>query len=519
MPQMGYSMTQATRLAQKMSPQQYMASSLLQATIQDLRMEVRQRLETNPAIEDVKWRDDPLLSSVIGDPAGGKSAADHDVPLDFTPDGEAASRMLSSEDGRTDEFLGNMESASSDDPDERRLSAMRESRSKMDADREERRQHLFDSAVADETLETHLGRQIMISDFTAEERELAAIVVGNLDEDGYFIGSIPDIVMASHVDEQALISVQQRICNTFDPPGIAARNLRECLLAQMERFDDSPWEDEVRAVVERHLDDLVAGRFEKVRCALGLTEEEWERLMEQFALFNRKPALQRWDTPDGGAGRHVGPSTPIYIYPEIHAVKKGGRWRAVVTDGAIPKIVISSTYRNMADDESVPREARTTIRNYVRDAEMLEDLLDDRQEKMRRVAQAIIDAQPDFFEKGMAGLRPLSQSTIAERVKLDDSTVSRAVNGKYMTTPFGTVELRSLFASGIATESGVVTPGQAKARIRALIAAEDPSRPLSDDAIASKLKAEGFHLSRRTVAKYRDAEGIPGSSERRVRKK
>ena len=231
MPQMGYSMTQATRLAQKMSPQQYMASSLLQATIQDLRMEVRQRLETNPAIEDVKWRDDPLLSSVIGDPAGGKSAADHDVPLDFTPDGEAASRMLSSEDGRTDEFLGNMESASSDDPDERRLSAMRESRSKMDADREERRQHLFDSAVADETLETHLGRQIMISDFTAEERELAAIVVGNLDEDGYFIGSIPDIVMASHVDEQALISAQQRICNTFDPPGIAARNLRECLLA------------------------------------------------------------------------------------------------------------------------------------------------------------------------------------------------------------------------------------------------------------------------------------------------
>ena len=222
MPQMGYSMTQATRLAQKMSPQQYMASSLLQATIQDLRMEIRQRLETNPAIEDVKWRDDPLLSSVIGDPAGGKSAADHDVPLDFTPDGEAASRMLSSEDGRTDEFLGNMESASSDDPDERRLSAMRESRSKMDADREERRQHLFDSAVADETLETHLGRQIMISDFTAEERELAAIVVGNLDEDGYFIGSIPDIVMASGESEAKIRAVLAKISDEGGAAGLNA---------------------------------------------------------------------------------------------------------------------------------------------------------------------------------------------------------------------------------------------------------------------------------------------------------
>ena len=287
----------------------------------------------------------------------------------------------------------------------------------------------------------------------------------------------------------------------------------------MDRFDDSPWEDEVRAVVERHLDDLLGPAGEEVRNALGLAVDEWKSLMSQFALFNRKPALQRWDAPDGGAGRRIGLEATQYIYPEIHAVKKGGRWRAVVTDGAIPRIVISRTYRDMAEDESVPRAARAAIRTYVRDAEMLEDLLDDRQDKMRRVAQAIIDAQPGFFEKGMAGLRPLSQSTIAERVNLDDSTVSRAVNGKYMTTPFGTIELRRLFSNGIATANGVVTPGQAKARIRALIEAEDPAQPLSDDAIAAKLKAEGFTLSRRTVAKYRDAEGIPGSSERRSGKK
>ena len=515
MPQMNYSMTQAQSLAQKMSPQQYMASSLLQATVQELRTELRQRLETNPAIEDVKWRDEPVLSAVISDPAGGKSAADSDVPLDFTPDGAAAARILSSNDGRTAEYMGNMESAPADDVSERRLASVRENGSKVDADREERRQHLFDSLVAEETLDQHLLRQVFASDFSEEERTVAVIVLGNLDENGYFTGSIPDIVMTSHVDEQTLLSVQRRICNTFDPPGIAARDLRECLLAQMDRFDDSPWEDEVRAVVEHHLGDLVAGRFEKVRAALGLTEKEWKTLMGEFKRFSRRPAVQRWDTTGGDAGRHVGPDVPRYIYPEIHAVKKNGRWRAVITDGALPKIVISRTYRSMADDRSIPASARAEIRNHVREAETLEDLLDERQEKLRRVAQAIIDAQPGFFEKGMAGLRPLSQSTIAEHVKLDDSTVSRAVNGKYMTTPFGTVELRSLFANGIATESGVVTPAQAKARIRTLIAAEDSSHPLSDDAIAAKLKAEGFHLSRRTVAKYRDAEGIPGSAQRR----
>ncbi len=515
MPEMNYSMAQVPSLAQKMSPQQYMASSLLQATVQDLRAELRQKLEANPAIEDVRWRDEPVLSSVVGDPPGGKSAADSDVPLDFAPDGEAAARTLSSEDGRTAEYMGNMESAPADDADERRLASVRENGSKADAAREERRQYLFDSLVAEETLDQHLLRQVFASDFSKEERAAAVIVLGNLDDSGYFVGSIPDIVMTSHVDERTLLSVQRRICSTFDPPGIAARDLRECLLAQMDRFDDSPWEDEVRAVVEHHLDDLVAGRFEKVRAELGLSEEEWNALKGEFRLFSRRPALQHLDASGGGVGRHVGPDEPQYIYPEIHAVRKNGRWRAVVTDGAIPKIVISRTYRSMADDSSLPADARAAIRGYVRDAEMLEDLLDERQDKLRRVAQAIIDAQPGFFEKGKEGLGPLSQSEIAKRVGLDDSTVSRAVNGKYMTTPFGTVELRSLFASGIATESGVVTPAQAKARIRALVAAEDPSRPLSDDAIAAKLNDEGFRLSRRTVAKYRDAERIPSSSQRR----
>ena len=513
---MNYSMTQAARLEQKMSPQQYLAASLLQSTVQELRAEIRQRQERNPVIEDVKWGDEPVLSAVVGDPAGGKSAADHDVPLDFNPDGAAAARTFGADDGIVGELLGNMESAPTDAPDDRRLANLRAEKSQWDADREERRQYLFDSAVAAESLEEHLRRQVQLSDFTPDERRLAEVVIGNLDDNGYFNGPIPDIVQNYGVAEEDFLFVQRKICNTFDPPGIAARDLRECLLAQMDLFDDSPWEDEIRAIVERHLDDLLAGRFEKVRTALALTPEEWKKLLAEFTKFNRKPALSRWDAVDGGAGRRVDPDAPKYVYPEIHAVKRRGKWTAVVTDGSLPKIVLSTTYRRMAEDESIPREARATIRNYLRDAEMLEDLLDDRQEKLRRVAQAVIDAQPGFFEKGMDGLRPLSRSVIAERVNLDDSTVSRAVRGKYMTTPFGTVELASLFSSGVATASGEVTPARVKSRIRELIAAEDPAHRLSDDAISAKLNAEGVHISRRTVAKYREAEGIPGSSDRRL---
>ena len=170
----------------------------------------------------------------------------------------------------------------------------------------------------------------------------------------------------------------------------------------------------------------------------------------------------------------------------------------------------------MADDSSVPADARAAIRNYVRDAEMLEDLLDERQDKLRRVAQAIIDAQPGFFVKGFSALRPLTMRTVADKVGVHDTTVSRTVRDKYMTTPFGTVELRRFFTSGIATEGGgQVSNTAVQSRLKALVEAEDREHPLSDDRLAAMLQAEGVKIARRTVAKYRKELKIPGATERR----
>lgn len=488
-------MTAAQRQVQKTSPQQYQAATFLQSTVQELRSELRWQLDHNPAIEDVKWNEEPPMSAVIGEPAGGS-------------------------DEIRNAAMDRLESASSDDFDDRRMERIRADSSKWDADREERRQHLFDSAVAAESLEEYLRRQIAISDFTPDERLVAEAVIGNLDEAGYFTGALPDMTMSLSgelkrpVSEDEVLSVQKRICMTFDPPGIAARDLRECLLAQMDRFDDSPWEDEIRDVVDRHLGALLSGKGEDVRRELGLTSDEWSRLLAEFKRFDRKPALSH--RGGEGGGRLVDPDAPQYIYPEVHAVKDGGGWRAVVTDGALPKILISEEYRRMADDSEVPSEARAAIKGYVAKAEELEDMLDDRQERLRAVAQTIIDAQPGFFEKGLAGLGPLTMSAVAEKTGLDESLISRAVRGKYMTTPLGVVELRRFFVGGMSTaDGGSMTQAQIVERIKALIAAEDAAHPLSDDALAERLGAEGIPIKRRTVAKYREGAGIATSAKRK----
>ena len=483
---MGYSLAASQRQVQKMSPQQFQAASILQSTVQELRAELRRQQDMNPAIEDVKWNEEPILSSVVGGP----------------------------DDTMRDDMLGTLQSTSSDDHDDRRLERIRTEYSKWDADREERRQHLFDSAVAAETLEDHLQKQIALSDFTPHEREIAEAIIGNLDDSGYFTGSLPDMTMSLGASASDILSVQRKICATFDPPGIAARNLQECLLAQMDLFDDSPWEDEIREIVEKHLHELVEGHGENVRKTLKLTPEEWRRLLLEFKRFNRKPALAF--RGDAGVGRLIDPDAPQYIYPEVHAVKRNGSWRAVVTDGALPKIMISEEYRRMADDADASSEARSLAKGYIAKAEELEDMLDDRQERLRSVAQAIIDAQPGFFEKGLAGLAPLTMSAVAEKTKLDESLVSRAVKGKYMTTPFGLMELRRFFVAGMATANGgAMTPTQIVERMKALIDAEDKAHPLSDDALAEALTAEGIPIRRRTVAKYREGAGIATSAKRK----
>ena len=485
----GYNLTQRLAQSQTLAPQMRQSLKMLQLTALDLAAELRQQMRENPVIEDVRDPRESQLSVAAPEEHAGKSAADGDMELDFTPDGAAAENILGAEDGHLDYFLGNMESASGDE------------------EAASRRQRLFDSQCSAETLQEHLLAQVPFADLDEQGRMLAEILISNIADSGMFNGSYPDIQMATGVTEQRLDAVRRRILK-FDPAGCGWRDPRECLLAQMDKLDDSPWEGEVRKLIAHHLPDVAAHREALLCEKLKLTPDELAQALAALRLLDPYP----------GHDKRFVPATdrPEYVHAEIHAVKKDDRWTAMVETRDLPDIRISPRYLKMLDDPNTSEEARAYVRERVRAAEALIEAVERRQDTIRNIAQEIIDAQPDFFEKGFSALRPLTMQTVADKVGVHGTTVSRTVHGKYMTTPFGTVELRRFFTSGLATEAGGQMSNVAvQDRLKALVDAEDKAHPLSDDRLAALLKAEGIEIARRTVAKYRKALKIPGTSERK----
>lgn len=494
MPTAGYSMSQGMvqTQTQTLAPQMRESLKMLQMTSLALAPELRQQMLTNPVIEDVRNPTEPLISSITPDSRTGKSAADSDMELDFTPEGAAAENILGSEDGHLDYFLGNMESASGDE------------------EAASRRQRLFDTQRSTETLQDHLIAQIPFADLDEEDRQLAEIIISNINDTGMFAGSYPDIEMATGADAKKIDAVRRCVLK-FDPVGCGWKDPRECLLAQMDRLEDSPWEEEVRKIILNHLEDLYAHREALICEKLKLTPEELAQALAAFRTLDPFPGRDK---------RFVSASDrPEYVRPEVHAVKKNGRWIAQVDGRDLPEIRISPRFLSMLKDPNVDKESKAYVRERIRAAEALIEAVERRQDTIRAIAQEIVDAQQQFFEKGFSALRPLTMQAVADKVGVHGTTVSRTVRDKYMTTPFGTVELRRMFTSGLETEGGEqVSKTVVQERLKALVAAEDKAHPLSDDRLAELLKREGVEIARRTVAKYRDELDIPSTTKRKQRK-
>ncbi len=507
MPMTGFNLSQSMKLQQTLAPQMRQGLKMLQMTSLELRAELQHAMETNPVIEDVTSRVERQMSTELPEPRSYGEVTEK--PLNFSGGGEMAAVMgtEANDDGYRDYFLHNLQSDSGDE----------ESQS--------RRDHLFDSMVKSETLQQHLMGQIGLSDIPSEDRSLGGILIENIDDDGYFRGSIPDIVMVTGADEKKIVRTLAHI-REFDPLGCGSRDLRECWLSQMEKLDDSPWEDDIRKLLEHHFDDLAARRIPAICQALHITSEQFPRLMKELSLLNPLPGRTFSARTNGSkfvshGGNYVQKVNPgEYVKPEVFVFRDEDGELQVRVDGRdIPEIHISRRYQQMLEDPSVSAEAKSYIRERIRAAQVLQDSVRKRQQTIHDIAQAIVDAQPEVFEKGgLFALKPLTMQQVAEQVGVVGTTVSRTVRDKYMSTPFGVVEMRKFFTSGGAkTEDGETMSNAAiKARIKELIDAEDASRPLSDDEITKKLNAEGVSISRRTVAKYRGAMKIPGKAERAV---
>ncbi len=461
---------QTQRMVQTMTlaPQQRQSLHMLQLSLPDLRAELYKELAQNPVIEDIEQT---IESSTTTQKEKESEETERGFESDYTEDDDIPDTTYTA-----------------------------------DADAIERRQRFFDTQTKAETLEEHLSNQLEMSDIDPADLPLAEMLIGDLDDNGFFVGSIPDLMTVTGESEKKIRSVLAGLMQ-LDPPGCGATSLEECLLAQLDKLDGSPYQEEVREILERgHLSDIAEGRIAAVERDLGMSHERYADVLCALRTLEPRP---------GRAFLRAGKSV-AFVNPEVHAVKVDGVWKAFVDDRSLPDIHISKRYLRMLEDPKTDKETKAYILERIAAAEAVSEAVERRQDTISGIAQAILDAQPGFFEKGLKGLRPLTMQEIAEKVGVHHTTVSRTVRDKYISTPKGTVELRKFFSSGITNAEGEqVAKTDVLDRLAQLVEGEDKSHPLSDEALSEALKKEGFPVARRTVAKYRGQLGIPGTSDRR----
>ena len=459
--------SQEQKQRQALSPAARQGLRLLEMDLADLRTELYRELAENPIVESIESPAEPLTTSDVERFSDERERAGEN---DWPDDADSSQNLF-----------------------------------EADADALERRRRFFDSLTRPETLQAHLRAQLGSAGLDEGQRALASILVGYLDQDGRFTGSLPDLVMSTGATEEKIRGVLRAI-STLDPPGCGTTSLQECLLAQLDRIEE-PFREEMRELISSHLQDLAARDYDKIEAALGLSRE---RLEDDIA---RLKTLE----PHPGRAFAQPSADEQYVRAEVHAVRDAatGRWMARVDERDMPEIHFSERYLKMLQDPDAPEEAKEYIRSKLSAVEQIREAIANRSETIRSIAQAIFDAQQGFFEAGPRALKPLTMNEIAERVGVHHSTVSRTVGGKYATTPFGTMELREFFVSGVTAADGEeVSRNVVDGRLAALVAAENPASPLSDERLATLLKAEGYSVARRTVAKYRARLGIPGAAER-----
>jgi RNA polymerase sigma-54 factor len=448
---------------QTLAPHMMQGLRLLAKSLPELRAEIADEMSRNPAIEDV---DHPLETSL----SEVERRSDEADPMPDYPE---------------DDF---------------------EPGHNYDEAAAERRQRFFDNQVKTETLQEHLLAQLPLSDIPHADWPLVETLVGDLDGSGYYKGSLPDAEMVFGKTEPEVLAVLAKIME-FDPPGCGARTVRECLLAQMDALEDSPYEDDVRAIIENHLEDLEAGRIGSVEKALGLTHAQLASALKELRSLDGRPGRQYPSERE----------RIEYVNPEIHAVRRNGRWMAETDARSLPEIRLSKTFERLLTDPGQTAETKAYVRERIAAAQAFREAVERRQQTVQSIAQTIFDRQPDFFEHGLKALKPLTEVEVAAEVGVHAATVSRTVRDKYASTPKGTIELRRFFVTGVKTADGEILSQDAVVEaLRRIIDGEDKSAPLSDERIAARLKEQGFPVARRTVAKYRERLGVPGASARRI---
>ncbi|MEJ2478695.1 MAG: RNA polymerase factor sigma-54 [Acidihalobacter sp.] len=362
-----------------------------------------------------------------------------------------------------------------------------------------------------ESLADHLLWQIHLTTMNEQDRQIAINLIDAIDEDGYLQEELSTLQesLTQELDLEEPLDIEdieavRHLIQRLDPPGCGARNLSECLLAQLYELPaDTPWLEAARKLVSEHLELLASHDFKALMRRLDLDETGLQGAIALIQTLNPRP------------GSQISDRRPEYIVPDVIVRKQGHRWRVELNTDAIPRLRVNSTYAAMVKRADSSAD-NTYIKNQLQEARWFIKSLQSRNETLLRVASAIVEQQRGFLEYGEEAMKPLVLRDIAEQVEMHESTISRVTTQKYMHTPRGIFEFKYFFSSHVGTADGGECSAVAiRAMIRKLIEAEPGDKPLSDSKIAALLGEKGIQVARRTVAKYREGMNILSSSERK----
>ena len=453
-----------------MTPQLQQAIRLLQLSSLELQMEVQQVLDSNMMLE--------VADDEFSEPT--TDSADDVEPLDIPAELDVDTEW----DAIYDQPTGTAAPPSDGGGD---FEAVRSS---------------------EESLTDHLYWQLEMAHLSDRDRVIGTIIVDSVDEDGYLRASTEDLLVALEDDLEELeldeIEAVLRMVQHFEPSGVGARDLRECLLIQLRQLDpETPLREEALDLVDSSFDTLAARDFKQLMRIKRWSREFLSEVLNLVQALNPRP----------GASSHPQPSE--YVTPDVVVTKRKDQWVVMLNQEAMPRVRVNPEYARLvrrADDSP----DNTSMRSHLQEARWFIKSLQSRSETLLKVATCLVDRQRDFFEHGEEAMKPMVLHDVAEVVGMHESTISRVTNQKYMLTPRGVYELKYFFSSHVGTDSGGEASSTAiRAMLKKLIAAENPGKPLSDNKLATILSEQGINVARRTVAKYRESMSIPSSSERK----
>lgn len=496
---MAHGLQLSQRLTQSLvlAPQLQQSLALLQAPTLELKALVEQELQQNPVLEEVPGTETEAEEKAERDSEAASEAADPaEPPADLASDAEKHDAEP------VDDFQAEFDKLVQLDQEWRDHFAQTNLPMRQSAEEEEKRQFMFDSLVAGTSLAEVLLEQVRDSGLTGTQRPVAELIIGNIDEYGYLKASVEEISAASGVPGEQILEVLQ-VIQTFEPHGVGARDLRECLLLQLERAGR---QDSLEyRIVRDFMEALGKRRIPEIARGTGRTVEEVQNSLASIARLEPRP------------GRAFLPDNDQYVLPEVFVRRDGDDFVVTTNNDHIPHLRISNVYKDLMSGGQNTAEVKNYIREKIRAGKFLIKSLQQRQSTILNIGKEIVKRQRDFMDKGVAHLKPLIMVQVAKVVGVHETTVSRAVSGKYMQTPQGIFEMKYFFTAGLQTDSGAgVSNTSVKDMIDEIFKAENPAKPLSDQEVVKMLKEKGIVIARRTVAKYRMELNILPSNLRKV---